>query len=191
MLTGFSRLLITVMIFVTIYYIISIAFCSEVPKMQVGPVDKRTSYEKIKDEVKDEVSKILVARAKKSVLIADYLNLDNEQDKFGKYLAEDFSALFSRNYRGFRVIDRSRLNMLLEEQNLNAAGLLDQRTVSTLGKIIGVEAVVTGKYQIVGDYVKLWIKVIDIEKSELLMTKEVKILLEGELKDASEIGSWW
>lgn len=147
------------------------------------------SYESVKDEIRETIKKALSIRKINTILVADYLNLDNEQDKFGKYLGEDFSALFTRGSNFYRVIERSRLNILLEEQDLSAAGLLDQQTVSELGQIIGVQAVITGKYQIVGSYLKLWIKVIDIEKSELLLTKEVRIYLEGEIKDAIEISN--
>ena len=147
-------------------------------------LNSRNSYETVKDEIRNEIGRLLSVRDINTILIADYLNLDNRQDKFGRYLAEDFSALFTRGYNSFRVIERSRLNLLLEEQDLKEAGLLDQQKVSELGRIIGVQSVITGKYQIVGNYLKLWIKVIDIEKSQLLITKEVKILIEGELKDA-------
>ncbi len=145
------------------------------------------SYDKTKSEIWGDIVNILSNRNIKTILIADYFNLDNNQDKFGRYLSEDFSALFSRRSNSFKTIERSRLNLLLEEQNLNAAGLLDSRTVSELGKIIGVEAVITGKYQIIGEYLKIWIKVIDIEKSELLFTKESKIQIQGEIKDALKI----
>lgn len=188
-LTSFSRLIITLSILGLGYLFITWLPIWGGSDKKVETLDLRNSYEKTKDKIKEEIEKSLYIRKINTILVADYLNLDNEQDKFGKYLAEDFSALFTRNYNSFRVIERSKLNILLEEQNLNAAGLLDQQTVSKLGKIIGVQAVITGKYQIIGDYLKLWIKVIDIERSELLLTKEKKIFIEGELKDALKIDS--
>lgn len=191
-LTAFSRLLIVSSILGGGYFAIRYAMCGskkEEPKYELSK--KISNYDNTKDEIKDAIGQSLSNRAISKILVADYLNLDNQQDKFGSYLAEDFSALFSRNSNSFRVIERSRLNLLLQEQKLKAAGLLDQKTVSELGKIIGVEAVITGKYQVVGDFLKLWIKVIDIEKSELILTKEVKIPIEGELKDASKLSPWW
>lgn len=191
-LTAFSRLLIVSSILGGGYLAVKYAMCGSKkvePKYEVSKTI--SNYDNTKDEIKDAISQSLSNRAINTILIADYLNLDNEQDKFGSYLAEDFSALFSRSSNSFRVIERSRLNLLLQEQKLKAAGLLDQKTVSELGKIIGVEAVITGKYQVVGEFLKLWIKVIDIEKSELILTKEAKIPIEGELKDASKINPWW
>lgn len=191
-LTAFSRLLISLSILGGGYLSIRYSMCGSnkvEPKYEVSKTI--SNYDNTKDAIKDAISQSLSNRAINTILIADYLNLDNEQDKFGSYLAEDFSALFSRNSNSFRVIDRSRLNLLLQEQKLKAAGLLDQKTVSDLGKIIGVEAVITGKYQVVGEFLKLWIKVIDIEKSELIFTKEAKIPIEGELKDAFKLNPWW
>lgn len=191
-LTPFSKLLITILIFSVGFFFLKSMFSGS-PEKESKPkiVDNRSQYEKGKDEIKTAIDKTLINNGINSILIADFLDLDNEQDKFGKYLAEDLSAIFTSGGNSYSVIDRSKLKTLLEEQNLKAAGLLDNKTVSRLGKIIGVDAVVTGKYQVVGDYLKMWIKVTDIEKSELILTKDVKLLIDGELKDASKINSWW
>ncbi len=138
------------------HLIVRYAMCSPQKAEPKGEVSKAISnYDNTKDEIKNAIGQALSRRSINTILVADYLNLDSEQDKFGSYLAEDFSAFFSKSSNSFRVIERSRLNLLLQEQKLNSAGLLDQKTVSELGKIIGVEAVITGKYQVVGDFLKL------------------------------------
>ena len=189
-LTPFSKLLITIAILICGFFLVRSIFFGSSTDNSIYE-DSRSAYEKGKDEIKEAIDHTLKINGVNSILIADYLDLDNKQDKFGRYLAEDLSALFSSSRNEYKVVDRSRLKTLLEEQNLRASGLLDQKTVSELGKIIGVDAVITGKYQKLGEYLKIWIKVTDIEKAELILTKDVKILIDGELKEASKINSWW
>ncbi|MCP4691322.1 MAG: hypothetical protein GY859_24965, partial [Desulfobacterales bacterium] len=44
----------------------------------------------------------------------------------------------------FSMMERDRLSAVLKEQNLGASGLLDPRTAVKIGKLIGVEYIVTG-----------------------------------------------
>ena len=53
------------------------------------------------------------------------------------------NALLSTNR--FRVFERAKLDLLLQEQNFqNFSGLVDQTTAVKLGKMIGVDAILTG-----------------------------------------------
>jgi hypothetical protein len=157
-------------------------------------VDNRTPYEKAKDEIKRRIDIRLDGRNIRTILVADFLNLeDNVQDKPGTYFYEDFNALFSRprHSLSYKIVERARFDLLLSENNLGAAGLLDQKTVSKLGKMLGIQAVITGKYQVLGDHLKLWVKVIDIERAEVLMIEESKVSIDNELKKILKIGSWF
>jgi curli biogenesis system outer membrane secretion channel CsgG len=46
--------------------------------------------------------------------------------------------------RGADVVERQRLEAVLREQQLSAAGILDPRTVKAVGKILGVDAIFVG-----------------------------------------------
>jgi curli biogenesis system outer membrane secretion channel CsgG len=49
----------------------------------------------------------------------------------------------------FRVFERSKLDLLLQEQDFqNISGLVDQATAVKLGKMIGVDAILTGSLTI-------------------------------------------
>jgi len=53
------------------------------------------------------------------------------------------NALLSTNH--FRVFERAKLDLLLQEQNFqNFSGLVDQTTAVKLGKMIGVDVILTG-----------------------------------------------
>jgi len=44
----------------------------------------------------------------------------------------------------FVVVEREKLDKLMEEQKLQAAGPIDPRTVANVGKVLGLNAIVTG-----------------------------------------------
>jgi curli biogenesis system outer membrane secretion channel CsgG len=46
--------------------------------------------------------------------------------------------------RGADVVERQRLDALLQEQHLSSSGILDQGTVKRVGKILGVDAIFLG-----------------------------------------------
>lgn len=46
--------------------------------------------------------------------------------------------------KGIRVIERRLIQKLLQEQKLSESGAIDQRTASQIGKILGVNVIVTG-----------------------------------------------
>lgn len=66
--------------------------------------------------------------------------------------------------RRFRVIDRSKLQLILREQRFNLTGLVSSDTYKELGKLLGVDLFVYGRYY--GDTIVL--KAIDVESSAIV-----------------------
>lgn len=186
-LTTFSRFLISTGIIVITILLVRSCFVNPVvkPFKDEGRKEAFSSkYQIAKEELRESIVETLNSRNISSVLIAEYDDLDKNRSKFGRYLAEDLSSILSSNSNNFIIVDRSRINDLIKERNLNDAGFLAPNTVSELGKAIGVEAIITGKYQKVGDYLKIWIRIIDIEKGELIFNEDLLIELQGELENA-------
>ncbi|MBI4056690.1 MAG: hypothetical protein HY399_03985 [Elusimicrobia bacterium] len=86
----------------------------------------------------------------------------------------------------FIVIERSKMNQLMEEQKLGATGAIDAQTAARVGKILGLNAVVTGAVSQFGvktegsDYlisqskrqiaeVTVDIRVVDVETGQVLL----------------------
>lgn len=67
------------------------------------------------------------------------LNFDGEK---GGAAADIFILELMR--KGFDVMERSRFESVLKEQNLGVSGLLEPSTAKSIGKIFGVDAIVAG-----------------------------------------------
>jgi len=60
----------------------------------------------------------------------------------GDAVADEFLLQLMR--KGYKVIERSKINSILSEQQLYAANKIDEETVKRVGKILGVDAILTG-----------------------------------------------
>jgi len=125
-------------------------------------------------------SSILAAKiaesGRKRVAVVDFTDLQGNVTELGRFLAEDLSGELVNDARGFRVIDRTHLKALLQEHKLAATGLIDPETARQLGKIAGVDTLVTGTItSAFGDTVRLMIKALDVSTAEVIGQNTVDI----------------
>ncbi len=98
--------------------------------------------------------------------------------------AENFAALevglqqmltteFAQN-PGLRVVDRSRINEIIREQDLGATGRMDANTAAKIGRIVGARYVVLGGFiDFYGDF-RLDLRVVNVETTEIVRTERVR-----------------
>ena len=73
----------------------------------------------------------------------------------------------------FNIVDRVRLNVIIEEQKLQTSGLVDPRTAVTIGKLIAAQYILTGTFMVVGEELKIMAQVFSVEKGILLGSSSV------------------
>jgi len=73
----------------------------------------------------------------------------------------------------FNIVDRVRLNVILDEQKLQTSGLVDPRTAVTIGKLIAAQYILTGTFMVVGEELKIMAQVFSVEKGILLGASSV------------------
>jgi TolB-like protein len=72
-----------------------------------------------------------------------------------------------------RVVDRSVIRQLLEEQDLGASGRVDVATAARIGRIVGARYAVAGGFNDVDRRVRLDGRIVDVETSEVIQGVEV------------------
>lgn len=117
----------------------------------------------------------LDAAGKKTVAVVDFTDLQMNVTELGRYLAEDFQGALVNAAKGFRVIDRTHLKAILQENKLASTGIIDPATARQLGKIAGVDSLVTGSITVLGDSVRLSLKVLDVSTAEVLAMSSVDV----------------
>ena len=118
--------------------------------------------------VSSAIAARLEASGRKAVAVADFTDLQGNVNELGRYLAEELSVALVNDAKSFSVIDRTHLKSLLREHKLASTGLIDPQTARQLGKIAGVDTLVTGTLTAFGDSVKLTVKALDTETARIL-----------------------
>jgi len=72
------------------------------------------------------------------------------------------------NMNKVKVIDRQNIEKILEEQNLQMSGVMDQNTAAEIGKLSGADFIVMGTVSAVGKSYYLNIKLISVKTAEIV-----------------------
>ncbi|MDD5302533.1 MAG: FlgO family outer membrane protein [Elusimicrobia bacterium] len=90
------------------------------------------------------------------------------------------------------LVERRLLDKILEEQRLGVFGIMDQDTVKTLGKVLGVDAILTGTIvELKGDRVEINARLIHTETAQVLAADTVRVTKDWEERAIGEDASTW
>jgi TolB-like protein len=76
--------------------------------------------------------------------------------------------------RRFKVIERSKLEEVLQEQRLQVSGVVGDRTAVDVGRVAGADAIVVGTVSIIGSTTTVNARVIDTQTSEVLVARNAR-----------------
>jgi TolB-like protein len=114
------------------------------------------------------------AKDKKRVAVISFLKPNNEISELGKFLAENISISLFRTEK-FLVVDRSQISTLMDENKIGATGTLNPSEVARLGKLAGVQFVITGIVTMGDNQFNLSIKGINVERGSVAAVAEGSI----------------
>lgn len=126
------------------------------------------AYEKEINTLSAAMAEKIANAGKTRVAVVDFTDLQGNVTEFGRFIAEEFSVAIASAGKGFTVIDRTHLQSILREHVLSQTGLIDPQTARELGKITGVEALITGTITPFGESVRVAIKILDTTTAEVI-----------------------
>lgn len=68
----------------------------------------------------------------------------------------------------YTIVERERLLLILEEQRLGTTSLVDENTRLRLGRLLGARRMIFGGYQVIGDQMRLDLRLLDVESGKVL-----------------------
>jgi len=102
-------------------------------------------------------------------------NLENlsimpgQGDEMAEFLtAEVVETLKTRG--GLQLVEREKLLLALEELNIGSSSLADQQTGLRIGRILGAQLMVFGAYQIIGDSMRIDLRMVEVESGKIIKT---------------------
>jgi TolB-like protein len=76
--------------------------------------------------------------------------------------------------RRFKVIERAKLEEVLQEQRLQVSGVVDDRTAVDVGRVAGADAIVVGSVSVIGPTTTVSARVIDTQSSEVIVARNTR-----------------
>ena len=74
----------------------------------------------------------------------------------------------------FEVYERLSIEKITAEHKLGMSGLLDDETIAEIGRMRGVQAIITGSVIKFGNIISVTAKVIDVETAKIIDSADVK-----------------
>lgn len=120
-----------------------------------------------------EMSRTLVASFPEGsvavVAVTDFSDLNGYQSALGKFVAEELTTQLAIIGSGrLSVIERRHLMKVLAEQKLGATSLFDPESVERIGRILGVQALITGSITDLGAELKVHARVLSVESGRVI-----------------------
>jgi TolB-like protein len=110
----------------------------------------------------------------------------NGYNDLTKNLYEHLTIYFAQ--KGLQVVERSKLNNVLQEQKISYSGVMDISTAQKLGKLVGAQAVLVGSISDLRDDVSLNARLVDVETGTFLTAALVKLQKTPAVKSMLEKG---
>jgi curli biogenesis system outer membrane secretion channel CsgG len=140
-----------------------------------------TELDKQIDILAKQIISSLDAQKTRKIAVIEFPSLEGNVPALGKYLAEELTTRLFRTGR-FRIIERQLMKKMMEEQKLSATGLIDAKTASKFGQILGVDALTTGTIADLNTSVKINARLISVETGSVFAVASVKVPMNKEVE---------
>lgn len=135
------------------------------------------------------VAGVLIAGAQKTIAVLYFENNSlakrDEMEPLRKGLADMFITEFSK-INQFKVVERSRLEQLIQEMQLGQSGMLDSKTAQQVGKLLGAQNLVFGSYMNLSNgKMRIDIRIVEVETGLTIKAEEAT----GKAKDLYKLVS--
>ncbi|WP_444997748.1 FlgO family outer membrane protein [Aliikangiella sp. IMCC44359] len=152
-----------------------------------------SAHEKEVEALSTAIIEKLQDKQKSKIAVVDFTNLDGQVTKLGRFIAEELSVSLAGKSTSIVVIDRIHLKAIIKEHKLSETGLIDPVTSRKLGKIAGIDALITGSLTPFGDNIRTTVKILNVETAQIIgaeavhipKTKAIEHLVNNQLSNAS------
>jgi TolB-like protein len=141
------------------------------------------SQKSLPDGLKDLATQIASKASKEKkqkIAILPFNDLDGKPARLGSYISEELVTELI-GIGGFDIVERAMLDRLLGELKLEQSGLIDPATAKKVGKIAGVDAIVTGSITDLISYVSLNCRLIDTQTGHIFAAAQTRIFKDADL----------
>jgi TolB-like protein len=149
---------------------------TEVGQIEITKVRKEMSLAKITKKVTDiQEGDKTYQEMKKVTRIA--ITEFTYGDEFNDFTRNVQDILYTNLIqRGMTVVEREKMEQVLNELGNTFTGMIDSTTAAEIGKMLGVEAIVVGTVADMGNSVDLRARLVDVEKGVAITAAQVDVV---------------
>ncbi len=131
-------------------------------------------------DLADQISTKAKEQQKLRIAVLPFQELEGRPTVLGTFLAEElFTHLVNA---GLEIIERQMLDKVLGEIGLGETGVIDTDTAKKVGKVIGVDAVVTGSMTDLQSYVAINCRLIDASTGRIFGAAQTKVVKDDDVR---------
>jgi len=120
-------------------------------------------------KIAEQISEQPLRETRPRIAVIDFADIQNNVPLISHLISETLiSELFKTGK--FIIVERKLLSGVLEQQKLNMSGLVDEGTARKVGKLLGVDYIVTGTLINIGDVLNINARMISIESGSIEAT---------------------
>jgi TolB-like protein len=134
-----------------------------------GNIFAKDPYEKIAIELSKDVENI------KRIAVIPFTSASNNKIAQDGFIVAERLSTEIVNIKKFEVVERNVLYKVLEELKLQQSGVVDQTMAKEIGKILSVDALVTGTLIEVDDEIEVNARLIRTDTAEVIKATKVRI----------------
>jgi len=149
---------------------------TEVGQVEIIKVRKEMSLAKITKKVMDiqEGDKVYQEMKKVTRVAITEFTYGNEFNDFTRNVQDMLYTNLIQ--RGMTVVEREKMEQVLNELGKSFSGIIDSSTAAEIGKMLGVEAIVVGTVADMGNSVDLRTRLVDVEKGAAITAAQIDVV---------------
>lgn len=129
-----------------------------------GNVDQR--IEDLTRQISAKVTAQASAQPKTTIAVVEFADLEGRVSNFGRFVAEELITRLHETNK-FKVIERQLLNKIITEQKLTLTGIVDPASAKKLGRLLGVDAIISGSVSDLSKTLRVNARMISAETGEI------------------------
>jgi len=149
---------------------------TEIGQIEITKVRKEMSLAKITKKVMDiqEGDKVYQEMKKVTRIAITEFTYGNEFNDFTRNVQDMLYTNLIQ--RGMTVVEREKMEQVLNELGKSFSGIIDSSTAAEIGKMLGVEAIVVGTVADMGNSVDLRTRLVDVEKGAAITAAQIDVV---------------
>lgn len=127
------------------------------------------------DKLAEELSEAALSLKEPKIAILPFSYVDKRKSNGSAIISERLTTRMVK-LKKCKIIERQLLENVISELHLETTGIVDAETTKKLGKVLGVEAIITGTFMDIEDnMIEVNARVIKTETAEVITTSSVEV----------------